>query len=173
MNWKPPKRHFRALSETTSKLLDPILRKRAGLNIELMDNWSHLVGEDVAETTMPIKIIWSRRTCQDDPFQPATLVVACEGYAAMRLTHESGEILQRINAFFGYIAINRIKIEQRSLQNAVKKTVKQPFLNECDRQLVDQMASGIEDDALRQSLCKLGFSVFAEKNMNSNKEFSK
>lgn len=173
MGWKPRRRHFRSLAETTSKLLDPLLRKRAGLNIELMENWPQLVGEDIAQTTLPLKIIWSRRATNDEKFKPATLVVACEGYAAMRLTHESGEILQRINAFFGYIAIDRLKIEQRQVRLEDKKPEKKQMLTDSDRQAVHHLTDAIEDKALRHSLSELGFAIFSDKNQFSNKKFNK
>ncbi|MHC5306665.1 DUF721 domain-containing protein [Bartonella sp. LJL80] len=173
MSRKPGKRHFRSLAETASILLDPILRKRTGLNIELMENWPQIVGEATAQSTLPLKIIWARRASQDDPFQPATLVVACEGFAAMKLQHESGEVIQRINAFFGYVAINRLKIEQRAVRFESVKPVARPPVDERDKVLITQLAAGVEDEGLRRSLCELGLAVFAEKNAISNKKFSK
>ena len=50
---------------------------------------------------------------EDDPFEPAVLVIACEGVAALHLQHETGEIISRINAFFGFNAIGRIRIVQK------------------------------------------------------------
>ncbi len=109
------KRYFCSLSETVSKMLDPVLRKRTGLNVALIEHWPQIAGYDISEHTMPLKIIWKYRAVQDEVFQPATLVVACEGFAALKLMHETDELLHRINAFFGYIAIDRIKIKQRSV----------------------------------------------------------
>lgn len=109
------KRHFYSLSEIIFKMLDPILRKRTGLNVALIENWSQIAGRDIAEHTVPLKIIWKRRVDQDEIFQPGTLIVACEGFVALKLIHETAELIHRINVFFGYIALNRIKIEQRNV----------------------------------------------------------
>ena len=50
---------------------------------------------------------------EDDPFQPATLIIACEGFAALHVQHETGEIIGRINSFLGFNAVGRIKIVQK------------------------------------------------------------
>ncbi len=158
------KRIFYSLSETVFKILDPVLRKRTGLNVELIEHWPQIVGHDISEHTMPLKIIWKRRAHQDEVFQPATLVVACEGFAALKLMHETEEFLHKINGFFGYIAIDRIKIEQRSLSVFMNHLPLKPTLSEQDKKCVEKMLEGIEDKSLRQSLYKLGCCIFSEKN---------
>ncbi|WP_303853755.1 DUF721 domain-containing protein [Bartonella apis] len=172
MGWKPKKRHFSSLAETASGLLEPLLRKKTGLSLELMANWATLVGEDIAKTTIPLKIIWSRRASIDDPFKPGTLVVGCEAYSAMILTHETGEILQRINAFFGYVAINRIKIEQRVIVKEEEARIERPPVNETDRKLIDELTGKIENDGLRNSLSDLGLSIFSQKYVSHGKKFN-
>ena len=56
------------------------------------------------------------RMHDDDPFEPAVLVVACEGAAALHLQHETGEIISRVNAFLGFSAIGRIRIVQKPVR---------------------------------------------------------
>ncbi|WP_273760035.1 DUF721 domain-containing protein [Bartonella sp. ML70XJBT.G] len=158
------KRHFYSLSETVSKMLDPVLRKRTGLNVALIEHWPQIVGDDMSEYTMPLKIIWKCRAVQDEVFQPATLVIACEGFTALKLMHETKELLHRINVFFGYIAIDRIKIEQRSISIPENHLTLKSNLNEKDKKHIAKMLEKIENKSLRQSLYKLGCCIFAEKN---------
>ncbi|EJF85761.1 DUF721 domain-containing protein [Candidatus Bartonella washoeensis] len=163
------KRHFYSLAETVSKMLDPVLRKRTGLNMALIEHWSQIVGHDISEYAMPLKIIWKRRADQDEIFQPATLIVACEGFAALKLMHETDELLHRINVFFGYVALDRIKIEQKRifvLNNHLqtKLALSELALNEKDKKCVEKMLESVEDKSLRQSLYELGCCIFAEKN---------
>ncbi|WP_297322554.1 DciA family protein [uncultured Bartonella sp.] len=163
MGLKPKTKQFQPLAKTVASLLDPVLQKKTGLSLELIENWPHLVGEHIAHSTMPLKIIWPRRISVDDPFKPATLVVGCEGYAAMILAHENIEILQRINAFFGYVAISRIKIEQCVVeQDAVKPNVR-AVIDETDRKVVGELTRQIENEELRNSLYNLGLAIFAQK----------
>ncbi|WP_375631604.1 MULTISPECIES: DUF721 domain-containing protein [unclassified Bartonella] len=158
------KRIFYSLSETVYKILDPVLRKRTGLNVALIEHWPQIAGYDISEHTMPLKIIWKRRADQDEVFQPATLVVACEGFAALKLMHETEELLHRINGFFGYIAIDRIKIEQRSMSVFMNHLPLKPPLSEQDKKCVEKMLEGIEDKSLHQALYQLGCCIFLEKN---------
>ncbi|WP_019220550.1 DUF721 domain-containing protein [Bartonella senegalensis] len=157
------KRHFYSLSETVFKMLDPVLRKRTGLNVTLIENWSQIVGRDIAKHTVPLKIIWKRRVDQDEIFQPGTLVVACEGFVALKLMHETEELIQRINGFFGYVALNRIKIEQRRVSVLSDQLPRKLSVSEKDKKCVKKMLEGVENESLRQSLYELGCCIFAEK----------
>ncbi|MCB1418612.1 MAG: DUF721 domain-containing protein, partial [Notoacmeibacter sp.] len=67
-------------------------------------------------TSRPERIVWPRRASDDDPFEPATLVVACEGFAALALQHETNEVIARVNAFLGFAAIGRVKIVQKPVR---------------------------------------------------------
>ncbi|WP_208440388.1 DUF721 domain-containing protein [Bartonella raoultii] len=158
------KRRFYSLSETVSRMLDPVLRKRTGLNVALIEHWPQIVGSDMSEHTMPLKIIWKCRAVQDEVFQPATLIIACEGFAALKLMHETDELLHRINVFFGYIAIDRIKIEQRSVSILANHVTLEANLHEKDKKHIETMLEKVENESLRQSLYQLGCCIFAEKN---------
>ncbi|AQX18705.1 MULTISPECIES: DUF721 domain-containing protein [Bartonella] len=163
MRKKTQKYHFYSLSEMVSEMLDPILRKRTGLNIALIEHWSQIVGQDVGEHTMPIKIIWKYRADQNDTFHPGTLVVACEGFTTLKLMHETDELIQRINSFFGYIAIDRIKIEQKQISVFTDRAEVELFPDEKNQRRLKKMLEEIEDKSLHQSLYKLGCCIFMEK----------
>ena len=105
------------VSDLASEILDPILRKRAGISIGLVQSWEEIAGPRLASHTRPEKIVWPRRMQEDDPFQPATLIIACEGFAALHVQHETGEIIGRINSFLGFNAIGRIKIVQKPVHS--------------------------------------------------------
>ena len=102
-----------AVSDVATAILDPMLRRRAGISVGLVQSWDEIVGPRLARSTRPEKIIWPRRLHEDDPFEPAVLVIACEGAAALHLQHETGEIIGRVNAFLGFSAIGRIRIVQK------------------------------------------------------------
>ncbi|ATO57720.1 DUF721 domain-containing protein [Bartonella sp. 1-1C] len=163
MSKKTQKYHFYSLSEMVSEMLDPILRKRTGLNTALIEHWSLIVGQDVGEHTMPIKIIWKYRANQNETFHPGTLVVACEGFTTLKLMHETDELIQRINSFFGYIAIDRIKIEQKKVSVFADRAEVKLFSDEKNQQRLKKMLEEIEDKSLHQSLYKLGCCIFMEK----------
>lgn len=144
-------------------ILDPVLRKRAGITIGLLQSWEEIVGPRMAETTRPQKIVWPRRAHEEEPFEPGTLVIACEGMAALHLQHESGEVIARVNGFLGFAAIGRLKIVQKPVAPPQKA---RPLMRDLSREEVtklDRLVSDIEDEGLRQSLAQLGRSVLGER----------
>lgn len=151
------------VSDLAAHVIDPVLRKRAGITIGLVQSWDEIAGERLARSTRPEKIAWPRRLSDDDPFEPATLVIACEGAAALRLQHETGEIIARVNAFLGFAAIGRIRIVQKPVAPAPKPRPRMRPLSGQETARLDTLVAGIEDDALREALARLGRSVFGEK----------
>ena len=152
------------VSDLASEILDPILRKRAGISIGLVQSWDEIAGPRLASHTRPEKIVWPRRMHEDDPFQPATLIMACEGFAALRVQHETGEIIGRINSFLGFNAIGRIKIVQKPVRKPAERA--KPRLRQLTPAETAKIAGtvgGIEDEELRASLERLGRSVAGSK----------
>ncbi|MBS9719802.1 DUF721 domain-containing protein [Tianweitania sp. BSSL-BM11] len=152
------------VSDLSTAILDPVLRRRAGISVGLVQSWEEIVGPKVAATSRPEKIQWPRRAHEDDPYQPATLIIACEGLAAMRIQHEATEIIGRINGYLGFPAIGRIKILQKPILHTHAKP--KPELRPLTPGESDKLAgrvSVIEDEGLRQSLEALGRAVIGRR----------
>ena len=151
------------VSDLAVAVMEPMLRKRAGMSIALLQSWDEIVGDRLAASTRPEKIAWPRRLSEDDPFEPATLVIACEGAAALHLQHETGEVIGRVNAFLGFGAVGRIKIVQKKVAPAAKPRQLPRKLTSGEASRVDSMVSTIEDDDLREALARLGRSMIGSK----------
>lgn len=149
------------LGDLAGGILDPVLRRRAGLSLGLVQSWDEIVGQRLAQLTRPERIAWPRRMNEDDPFEPATLVIACEGRAALHLQHETGEVIARVNAFLGFAAIARIKIVQKPVAVAARPPRRQRPLSEGEDSRLQRMVAEVEDDGLREALARLGRSVIA------------
>jgi hypothetical protein len=149
-----------AVSDLATAILDPVLRKRAGISIGLVQSWEEIVGPRLARSSRPEKIQWPRRMHDDDPFEPAVLVIACEGSAALHLQHETGEIIGRVNAFLGFSAVGRIRIVQKPV--APPSSVPRPIprvLSQEEKARLASTVGEIEDDGLRASLERLGATI--------------
>ncbi|CAN7359476.1 DUF721 domain-containing protein [Mesorhizobium caraganae] len=152
------------VSDLATQILDPVLRKRAGISIGLVQSWEEIAGPRLAGHSRPEKIQWPRRMHEDDPFEPATLVIACEGMAALHLQHETGEIINRVNGFLGFNAIGRIRIVQKPVlsEKARPKPAPRPLTSVEKAKLSDTVGK-IEDDGLRASLERLGATILGER----------
>ncbi|MBD0416009.1 DUF721 domain-containing protein [Oryzicola mucosus] len=154
----------RQISEISESILDPLLRKRAGISLGLVQSWEEIAGARLAERTRPEKIVWPRRLRENDPFEPATLIIACEGSAALHLQHETGEVISRVNAFLGFNAIGRIKIVQKPVvRHGEQVKPRLRVLTEAEKSRLSGVVSGIEDEGLKAALEKLGTAVLGEK----------
>jgi hypothetical protein len=152
------------LGDVATTILDPVMRKRAGMSTALLQCWDEIAGERLAPHTRPERIAWPRRAHEDDPFEPATLIIACEGAAALRLQHQTAEIISRANAFLGFAAIGRIKIVQKRVTQAMRAEKPLPrTLTDRERARVASSVEPIANDALRASLERLGRSVLASR----------
>ncbi|TIT71802.1 MAG: DUF721 domain-containing protein, partial [Mesorhizobium sp.] len=130
----------------------------------LVQSWEEIAGPRLAGRSRPEKIQWPRRLHEDDPFEPAVLVIACEGMAALHLQHEAGEIINRVNSFLGFSAIGRIKIVQKPVLSGKARPKPAPRpLNDAEKAKLSRTVGKIEDDGLRASLERLGATILGQK----------
>lgn len=151
------------ISEVANRLIDPVLAKRAGINTALLGSWAEIAGAEFADCTRPEKITWDRRISEtmDGGYHPGVLIIACEGARALFLSHAEGELIQRINGFFGFPAIRQIKIVQKpvSAAHAVRRPAR--ALNKQETRKLDDLVTGVENDKLKEALKRLGKAVIA------------
>jgi hypothetical protein len=150
----------RPLGDLVSDLVDPIVAKKAGMTSGLLAAWPEIAGQRLHEVCWPEKLQWAKADggmSRDGEFQPATLTVACEGAFVLRLQHESRELIARVNAFFGYPAVSRLKIVQRPvrIERPNRKVAVRP-LTATDRTTIAQATSRIESPRLRAALERFG-----------------
>ncbi len=150
------------ISEVANALIDPVLARRAGINTLLLGSWDEIAGEEFADCTRPEKIAWPRRASEiqgEGRYQPGVLTIACEGARALFLTHAQGELISRINGFFGFPAVNQIRIVQKPVVSAARlKRPVRPLAGDQARRL-DAMIADIEGDSLKKALKRLGTAV--------------
>ena len=133
------------------------------MTADLLAAWPHLCGSSHAAYSRPERIKWPRRASDDDPFEPGTLIVACDGAGSVLLQHDADEILSRINAHFGFQAVAKLRIVQKPVA-APPAAGTRPVaeLSPKARARLDALLETIEDDALRERLERWGKGVLAK-----------
>ena len=153
------------LAELANGVIDPVLARRAGISTALLSSWPDIAGPDFSDCTRPEKIVWPRQSHEDSRgggHQPGVLTIACEGARALFLTHAQGELISRINGFFGFPAIRQIRIVQKPVAPDTSGRRKPaPLKGEAARRL-SGMVEGIEGERLRAALERLGTVVFSK-----------
>ena len=161
---KSGRRGASQIAEIANGIIDPVLAKRAGISTALLGSWDEIAGEEFADCTRPEKITWARNDgYREDGYTPGVLTIACEGARALFLTHAQGELIGRINSFFGFPAVRQIRIVQKPVSPQIKHSrTPRPLKGEPARRLQGMM-EGIDNDALRRAVERLGTAVLQQK----------
>jgi len=163
-NKKRGKTGVKSVAELVGSLLEPVIARRAGMTLDLLRAWPEIAGEEFRDSTRPEKIDWPRRVNEDDPFKPATLVLACEPSSALFLQHEIGAILERTNMFLGFNAVDRIKILQKPVRSEAAGETRNRNLTAEQEANLAAMLDAIDDPELKSALEKLGRGIMGKVN---------
>ena len=157
--------------QRTGGLLQTQIRKvgeqRGFAVARLLTHWAEIVGEDVAQIARPVKVGYGKGAFG------ATLTVLTTGAQAPMLAMQKERIRERVNACYGYAAIQRVTITQTAptgfaegrveFANAPRQTPKpDPIAQAAAR----EAAAPVKDDALRRALEELGQNVISRTNRN-------
>jgi len=155
---KPSHRGARPLAELLGACLSDAFRQQGFASAELVTRWTDIVGPEIAANAEPMKVQWPRAVGNNAP-EPGTLVLRVEGPTAVEIQHLASVILERVNRFFGWQAVDRLALRQAPLSRRGKKPVKVP-----DPEAAARIAASlpeVTDDELRNALARLGAAVKA------------
>ncbi len=88
----------------------------------LITDWARIAGADLASYTIPDKLKWPRGGGEaigadedDDTRRGATLTLRVDPARALDVEYRARQILDRINSYFGYRAVETIRLVQAPL----------------------------------------------------------
>lgn len=129
---------------------------------ELILSWPAAVGWDFASGTRPEALSRARAGL-------ATLTLAVDPSRALEVQHEAQRYLERVNAYFGYDMVARLRIVQRTVRLAdpADAPPPKPDIAPGTRQDIAERLSGIKDDGARAVLQEMGERIAARKRQRS------
>jgi hypothetical protein len=146
--------------ETLSKHFRQIARaafERHGFaQADVVTNWDEIVGEDLARHSAPERIKWPRGSGEQEQKSGGTLIVRAAPGRALDLQYEAPRIISRINSFFGFGAIVKLKVVQAP---GLLRPAPQAGLAEPDKPIELQSLKSIEAEPLKAALERLGQGV--------------
>jgi hypothetical protein len=145
---------MRSVGSVLPKLTGKYAGKRAPL-AQLRAVWAEIVGREMAAQSLPEKLVGVPRGRDDS----ASLRIRCSGVAALELQHRQNEVIERINAFFGYRAIDRISLTQGPLPLPAKPRPPAPPLDARTRTAMQQEAERVQSPELRAALKRLADAI--------------
>jgi len=155
-----PKGGARAIGTYVAKALDPVARARGFATTALLSDWPAIAGHELARFTMPDRVIWPRRhdesagaPIRGHRREGATLVLRVQGPRAIEVQHRSAQILERVNAYFGYRAITEMRFLQGPIgRMAAPRPAPKPPLPA----YALPKSAGIQHEGLARALARLG-----------------
>tara|TARA_R110000796_G_scaffold134956_2_gene251054 strand:- start:174503 stop:175126 length:624 start_codon:yes stop_codon:yes gene_type:complete len=144
---------LRNVAPLVGNLTRPLVRKRGFFQTEIILHWAEIVGRDLEKFTMPVKYIQPR----GENAGGGTLVIRVSGPVAIELQHRMPQIIDRVNTYFGYRAVERIKMMQGDISRP-ERTVHTPTsVPEGNIARASEInIAKIEDPHLREVLTRLG-----------------
>jgi hypothetical protein len=131
------------------------LRRRGFGEGEVIARWPEIVGPRLAALTTPEKLQQRR-----GDLAGAVLLIRVAGAAAVELQHMAPTVIERINGFYGYRAVDRLKLVQGPLPVPEKpRQVVQRALTASESAVLAARTAGTKNAGLRQALERLGRGV--------------
>ena len=109
------------------KITKSFFNKQGFAQNYILENWDSIVGPSFVEKSLPIKLQIEKIG--------GYLVIACDGSVALELEYLKEDIIEKINSYYGFQAINKIKFQNLPIQNDLKNRKSEK--NEKDKFNVD------------------------------------
>ena len=147
---------FRAVGGLAQALTAGLARKGSGAGrlasiVKLRGDWQAIVGPELARCTEPEALIPGRGGKTGGKL----LRLKVTGAAALEVQHMSGQIVERVNAYFGHRQIDDIRLMQGAIARpAGPKPIVKPAPEVVKR--MDGKVADVQDPDLRAALARLG-----------------
>ncbi len=133
--------------------------------VALITDWRTIIGGELARFTAPERLKWRRlaEAGENDAADPpatrsgATLVLRVDGAKALEVQYQARQIIERINAYFGYAAVSELRLIQAPPPPATAP----PSHPKVAATPLTQEVAGIAHPGLRDALARLGGEIRA------------
>lgn len=153
---KPRNGKLHSASTLVEKLTKRAVGKRGFTQASILTDWALIIGTELAQHTKPERLFFpkGKRT-------GGSLTLRAPGHSAWRVQQLTPMLISRINAHFGYRAIESIRISQGDLKRPAQKPRRQsrPLSAHEKAQIAEAAKGSIPDQAdkdLSTSLSRLG-----------------
>lgn len=144
----------RALAALLPKAAGPAMRRRGFAEATILAEWQTVVGEVIGRESIPLRLVHNR-----DRNDAANLHIRVSGAFAPEVQHLEPQIVERINAYFGYRAVERLTLHQGPVPRQVRRKRRNRSLSATERADLDRSLEGVDDPDLRDSLSRLGSAI--------------
>ena len=137
---------LRLFSNSLPRGVKNILRKNGYNYSEIINKWNFLVGQDISNCCYPKSIKVSQAN------KNGTLVLSVERGNEINVEYSKQEIINKINSYFGYKLISKIRLQTFNSANIKQK--KQNILSKSSKKF-EKKINEIKNKDIKNSLSQL------------------
>lgn len=159
--------HARAVGSYIPSLTKSAFAKYGFSAATLLTDWKSIVGADLAQYTEPERLKWPVRASThvepdtDEQGRPgATLIMRVDAGRALDVQYRARQVVERINAYFGYRAVADLRIVQAPIAKAAPAAAPAQVAR---REPAKIALPGVTDGALRAALERMAHGIVMRK----------
>ena len=137
-----------------SKISKPFFNRQGFVKSYIIDNWKEIVGEEYYKTSIPEKLRIQKGG--------GVLIIAADGATSTEMEYMKNEIIKKINDYYGYRAINRVRFRNTIIHDKVltkKLTKERNNESQLKKQKKNFSFDEIEEGELKEAINSLGDSM--------------
>jgi hypothetical protein len=140
------------LTRALTAVLTPAARQRGFTAATLLAEWRHVVGPALANRCQPTQL----------EARGGVLHLQASSAAALEIQHATPQIIERVNTYFGFTAVRRLRLIQipLRLRPAPAEPIVRP-LGPAEAAAIEKALDGVAEGPLRSALKGLGHSLRA------------
>ena len=166
------RRGFQRAGAMARKAVDRIAGKQGFAEADVLLNWPAIAGEALAATCQPVKVSYARERTLG-----ATLIVQTNSARAPEIEMKGPMIVERVNQYYGYRAIRRLKVTQSTGLGRASgfaegqatflgveqstRTQNAPAPTDTEHAEGARLASNIQSPGLRDQIALMGANILA------------
>ena len=117
----------------------------------LIAEWPSIVGARMADRTSPFRIVFPHGQREN-----AVLHLRVATAVALDIQHLAPQIIERLNTFFGYKAVAKLKLIHTAMNRAGPPRPRQKPLGAAEAEAISAAAASIPDQGLSEALARFG-----------------
>lgn len=142
-----------------SKVAGPVIRKRGLAEARIVTDWPKIVGAQVAACTCPERLAPGADGIE------GTLHIRVAGGWATELQHLEPVFVEKVNTYFGYKAVARMRLRQGPLPESyaldkraagAELSTESPPLDASIRAEIETRTAAVDDPEIREALAAFG-----------------
>ena len=146
---------LRSFKDTLPKNIKKFISKRGQIYSETLNNWKHIVGENL------FKVCYPKSYKNSNKFGVSTLTIMVRRGNEVDLEYSKKEIITRMNTFFEDQVVEKIKLTSFNDERKIIVEKNDLNLNVTNNKFKDKI-SNVKNEKIKQSLLELS-KVFKQK----------